>query len=89
MSRKNCFSDAPYNLRFHSIAQQAEIGLSARSSRSNEVNNLSQSAFKSALFGSLIVTAHRNCVAVLPMVAHSLPESKRGKSLSQSSENRV
>jgi ArsR family metal-binding transcriptional regulator len=35
------------------------------------------------------VTAHRNCVAVSPTVAPSLPGSKCSKGFSQSDKNRV
>ncbi len=35
------------------------------------------------------VTAHRNCVAISPMMVHSWPGNKCGKILSQIGENRV
>ena len=37
----------------------------------------------------ICVTAHRNCVALSPMVAFEQTGSNRGKGLSQSRENRV
>ncbi len=46
--------------------------------------------FRVALsFIEKLVTAHRNCVAVSPMVAFEQTGSNRGKGLSQRCENRV